>query len=171
MDNREKHLVLLEFKREALLYDLKNLGYIITDSAAKQTPEDKHNLADIGEDGNVDRVTRMMDLAHANVMQFLAKYVEKKLDEDTYGHDVLLDVDSYFVLLNILASIPGSAIGSLRTFIHEYIIAFTMEDWVSIVSPELQPIWAAKVAALEEKIKTCLSIYYRGMRIKQHPFP
>lgn len=166
----KKYLVLLEFKRKALLYDLANLGYIITDSTIKKTPEERHNIADITEDGNVDRVTRMMDLAHAKVMDILAKFVEHKLDTDTYGHDVLMDVDSYFVMLNIPSYVPGSAIGVLRTYIHEYIISFVMEDWL-MLNGEDASMWTAKKADLTAGIQKGFSKYRKGLVIKQHPFP
>ena len=54
--------VKLIFEREQLLYDIKNNAYVESHVMAPETEHAKHMVADVGEDGNVDRVTRVLDI-------------------------------------------------------------------------------------------------------------
>lgn len=53
--------VKLTFEREQLLYDIKNNAYVESHVMAPETEHAKHMVADVGEEGNVDRVTRVLD--------------------------------------------------------------------------------------------------------------
>ena len=60
-----KKSVRLTFKREELLYDIRNNAYVEGDVMQVNDAHDRHQVQDIGEEGNIDRVTRVLDLAHA----------------------------------------------------------------------------------------------------------
>ena len=54
--------VTLTFKRDELLYDIKNMGFVEGDTKKVESEHERHQVMDVGEDGNVDRVTRVLDL-------------------------------------------------------------------------------------------------------------
>lgn len=54
--------VKLLFKRSELLYDIKNYAYVEGDVMQVNTEHDRHQVQDIGETGNIDRVTKCLTL-------------------------------------------------------------------------------------------------------------
>ena len=54
--------ITLRFKREELLYDCKNYAYVEGDVMKTDDAHDRHQVQDIAEVGNVDRLTRVFDL-------------------------------------------------------------------------------------------------------------
>ena len=68
--------VKMTFKREELLYDIRNNAYVEGDVMQAKTEHDRHQVQDIGEDGNIDRVTRLLDLAHAECEEALFPYTK-----------------------------------------------------------------------------------------------
>ena len=51
--------VTLVFKREELLYDAENYSFVEGDIMQAEDEHARHQVFDIGQDGNVDRVTRI----------------------------------------------------------------------------------------------------------------
>lgn len=64
----------MEFMRDELLYDIKNVAYVVADTLKTEDEHDRHQVFDIGEDGNVDRVTRVMNLSFAEVVEWLQRF-------------------------------------------------------------------------------------------------
>ena len=52
--------VTLVFKREELLYDAENYSFVEGDIMQAEDEHARHQVFDIGQDGNVDRVTRIL---------------------------------------------------------------------------------------------------------------
>ena len=74
--------VKMTFKREELLYDIRNNAYVEGDVMQAQTEHDRHQVQDIGEDGNIDRVTRVLDLAHAECEEALFPYTKENVEQE-----------------------------------------------------------------------------------------
>lgn len=79
--------VKLTFKREELLYDIRNNAYVEGDVMQANTEHDRHQVQDIGEDGNIDRVTRVLDLAHAECAEALFPYTKENVEQETEMDD------------------------------------------------------------------------------------
>ena len=60
----DKKNVKLVFRREQLLYDIGNYAFVEGDLLGDDAEHIAHQVKDIVEDGNVDRVTRVLNLAH-----------------------------------------------------------------------------------------------------------
>ena len=70
-DTKDYIKVTLEFHRSELLYDIKNYAYIEGHVWGEENQHAQHTLVEIGEEGNVDRVNRMLGEAHAAVIEML----------------------------------------------------------------------------------------------------
>ena len=70
--------VSLKFKRSELLYDCANLGYVHGDTMHTDDEHDRHQVMDIVEDGNVDRVTRILNLAMSEIREALYPYTKEE---------------------------------------------------------------------------------------------
>ena len=79
--------VKMTFKREELLYDIRNNAYVEGDVMQAKTEHDRHQVQDIGEDGNIDRVTRVLDLAHAECEEALFPYTKENVEQESEMDD------------------------------------------------------------------------------------
>ena len=71
--------VTLTFKRDQLLYDIKNAAYVESHVMPPDTEHAKHMVADVGEEGNVDRVTRVLDLGVSMCREMLYPWAKKDI--------------------------------------------------------------------------------------------
>lgn len=81
-EDRTVVMHVMEFMREELLYDIKNVAYVTGDTLKTDDEHDRHQVIDVGEDGNVDRVTRMMNLAFAEVVEWLSRYTKLEVGKN-----------------------------------------------------------------------------------------
>lgn len=82
LTKRTKTVKLL-FKRSELLYDIKNYAYVEGDIMQVKTEHDRHQVQDIGETGNIDRVTKVLDLAYAESVEALFPYSKQEVEQET----------------------------------------------------------------------------------------
>ena len=82
LTKRTKTVKLL-FKRSELLYDIKNYAYVEGDVMQGKTEHDRHQVQDIGETGNIDRVTKVLDLAYAESVEALFPYSKQEVEQET----------------------------------------------------------------------------------------
>ena len=82
LTKRTKTVKLL-FKRSELLYDIKNYAYVEGDVMQVKTEHDRHQVQDIGETGNIDRVTKVLDLAYAESVEALFPYTKQEVEQET----------------------------------------------------------------------------------------
>lgn len=162
--------VTLTFKREELLYDCKNLGYVEGDVMRTQDEHDRHQVMDIGEDGNVDRVTRILDLGIAHCVELLYPYSKVPVEDETYMDDTLEDTDEYIVQLLVPDDFSQTTVTLLERLIHELLVDMVMADWMSITKPESKANWQEKIEQVETEIRTNLNGRCGRVRRTQTPF-
>lgn len=147
----EQRTVRLKFLRKELLYDVKNYAYVEADVMGEEKQHAQHVLADIGEEGNVDRVTRLLAVIHAAVIEMLYPYTKKEAIEEEID-DRLFAPEEYLVELHVPVTMSRTTIHLLSRLIHEYMVYRVLADWLSITNPEASANWSAKAAATEEGI-------------------
>ena len=110
--------------REEVLHDVASMAYVAADiREGKLTPHALHQTFDICEGGNLDRVTRVMDIAEAELRSVLREFNITLPDsgEEKEGYAVLL-----------------------RMYAHEYVVARILADWLSVTLPESAGVWQEK---------------------------
>ena len=80
----EKLKVTLTFKRAELLYDIKNCAYVESHVMTPDTEHARHMVADVGEEGNVDRVTRVLDLYVSLCRELLYPWAKKDISKTEF---------------------------------------------------------------------------------------
>ena len=163
-------IVTLTFKREELLYDIKNIGWIKGDTLTDEQQHAKHLIQDIGEEGNVDRVTRIMDLAFAVCVELCYPFSKEDVDDETVKDDTLVNANEYVLNLRVPATFSKTTVQLLLRYIHEFIIYQVLADWFSIVYPEGKGIWDEKLANAESEISSMLNSRTKRVRRKQSLF-
>lgn len=152
-DSKSKRKVILLFDRESLLYDIANIAYVEGDVMQADDPHDKHQVIDITQDGNVDRVTRLLDLAHATCVDYLYPYTKIDVEDGTELDDLFAEADTYRIEMSVPKAFSATTAKLLEQLIHEYMVAYVLCDWLSVTYPAASEKWAAKAQGLLEEVK------------------
>lgn len=151
--------VKLLFKRSELLYDIKNYAYVEGDVMQVNTEHDRHQVQDIGETGNIDRVTKVLDLAYAESVEALFPYTKQDVEQvtemdnmptvvydeepsDEGGDEVFTNEkpeetksQDYEIQLLVPDAYSKTTVTLLVRYIHEYMVCRVLADWMSITNP------------------------------------
>lgn len=157
--------VVLTFKRDEILYDCKNYAYVEGDTMKTQDEHDRHQVMDIAEDGNIDRVTRVLDLAFAACVELCYPYSKVEVGELTELDDTLAERDNLVLTLLVPDDFSQTTVELLRRLIHELLVYKVMADWTSHTKPESEAKWEKKAEETEEKISSSLN--YRVGRVRR----
>lgn len=161
--------VVLVFKRSELLYDASNYSFLEADIMKGDDEYLKHQVFDIDQNGNVDRVTRVLNLAHAECVEMLFPYTNRETETNEID-DTLTSPEFYRIEMSIPCTFSATTIELLKNLIHEYLICRVLEDWMSITKPESQSNWREKLEAAKRKIQVSLTSRGKVLRRKQSPF-
>lgn len=161
----------LEFKWQELLYDVENYSFVEGDIMDTNDVHARHQVIDIGQSGNIDRVKRVLNVAHAECVEMLYPYTkEKVLEEGKVLDNSLTASQSYIIALNLPNGFSMTTVQLLKHLIHEYLVCRVLADWMSITNPNSEANWERKFESLRSKIKTSLVSRTGKVRRKCKPF-
>ncbi|MGN0875345.1 MAG: hypothetical protein ACI4OZ_09185 [Akkermansia sp.] len=164
---------MLRFLTGELLYDVRTLAFVEADVTESENVHLRHELADIGEDGNVDRVMRMMRLAVARCADLLSPYAKHEVEDDEARDDVHEEPDAFEIVLSLPDDFSKERLTLLEHAVHEYVVCSVMSDWVGVVchsNVALVQAWKDRVENAESEIDGTLHSRTRRVRRTQTPF-
>ncbi len=159
--------VKLTFLREHLLYDIENYAYVESHVMAPDTEHAKHMVADVGEEGNVDRVTRVLDLGVSMCREMLYPWAKREIDNKELD-DRLKERQQYVIVMNVPTTMSQTTLTLVERLIHEYLVCRGVADWLSITNPQKAETWLAKAAEAESEIRVAIHSRMERSRIRQH---
>ena len=162
-----KRLVVIILKREQLLYDIKNYCYIEGDIMPEDTQHSRHMVQDVGEEGNVDRVTRILSLAHADVVERLYPFTQHEIHHPVVD-DRLREKPVYGIFLNVPETYSQTTLNLLGGLIHELMVCIAIADWMSITNPPKEETWKRKAEATLTRINQVKGQKRDRSRIRPH---
>lgn len=163
--------VALIFERKELIYDIANYSFVEGDIMNTDNDHIRHQVMDIAQKGNVDRVTRVLNVAHAECVEMLFPYTKREIPEDQICVcDKLSAPDVYYIELTLPITFSCTTIELLKHLIHEYLVCRVLADWMSITNPSSQANWEEKFRELKSKIQTSLVSRTGKIRRKLKPF-
>ncbi len=139
-----KRLVVIILKREQLMYDIENYCYIEGDIMPEDAQHGRHAVQDVGQEGNVDRVTRVLDIAHADIVERLYPFTQHEIYHPVVD-DRLRNKPVYGIFLKIPETYSQTTLNLLGKLIHELLVCEAVADWLSIVNPQKEETWRRKV--------------------------
>lgn len=169
VENKPKAAVLV-FKRDQLLYDISNYAFVEGEIMGEEAEHARHQVKDIAEEGNVDRVNRVLSLAHDECVEQLYPYTNEEVKDGEQLDDTLVAPDEYTIALKLPEGFAKSTLKLERTLIHEYMVCRVLQDWLSITFPNSAPNWERKMIQLKRKMKTTLLSRKLTIRRKLKPF-
>lgn len=165
----DKRTVRLRFIRQQLLYDIKNYAFVEADVMGEDREHARHVTADICEDGNVDRVNRILALIHAEVIEMLYPWTKQEPVEEEVD-DRLFTPDEYMVVLDVPVTMSRTTIHLLARLIHEYMVYRVLADWLEMTDAAASLRWMAKAEAAEEEISKVKKFRRKTLTRKSHPW-
>lgn len=157
----------LTFIRSELLYDISNYAYVHGD--LMEDDHQAHQLIDITEDGNVDRVSRIISLGIQECRQMLYPYTKKEEKREEVD-DKLNTPDIYEIKMCLPKDFAEGTVDLLEELIHEYLICRVLSDWLGIAAPSVKNPWEDKIEKIRSKIKSSLPSRIGKTRRPLSPF-
>ena len=168
-EDKGERTVRLKFMRSQLLYDIKNYAYVEADVMGEDKQHAQHVTADIGEPGNVDRVSRILAVVHAEVIELLYPYTKTAPIEEEID-DNLIAPESYVVEMHVPQRMSRTTMHLLARLIHEYMVYRVLADWLSITWPDAAEGWAARAQVARETIEEAKSMRMKTFTRATHPW-
>lgn len=164
-----KICVRLKFLRNELLYDIKNYAFIEGDVMGEENQHAQHVLVDIGEEGNIDRVSRILAVVHTAAIEMLYPYTKFKPVFEEIS-DKLYAPEEYIIEMLVPKTMSRTTLHHLSRLIHEFMVYRVLADWLSITNPDAAANWAAKASAAEDEIERAKTMHKGVFTRKTHPW-
>lgn len=166
--NRKK--LTLYFKRENLLYDIKNLAYVEGDIMPDEAQHAKHATQDIGEEGNEDRVSSVLGVVHAAVCELLYPYTKHETEEEMALTDDPERPELYVIDMEVPVDFSHTTAVLLERLIHEYMVYRVLSDWLGMTNGGRAAVWESRAAAAASEIRRNVNNRPGRTRRRLHPF-
>lgn len=160
----------LAFKREELLYDIKNLAWIEGHVMDEASQHNRHTLEDIGEDGNVDRVTRILDVVHAAAVEMLYPYTKIDVEGGEYLDDRLEEPERYYIEMQVPVTMSQTTLLLIEKLVHEFMVYRVLHDWLGITNPAAADKWLLKAEEAVAKINELKHLRTGVLTRPSHPW-
>lgn len=160
----------LTFKRDELLYDIKNVAFVEGDVIPGGTENNRHQTMDIAEEGNIDRVTRILDFVFAEIVESLYVLTRSDVVDGTVKTDTFTETGVYSANLNVDDSFSDTSAEYLEKLIHELLVARVLGEWLSITNPTASEKWLLKANDFKDKILSTSRKTSKRSRLKLHPW-
>lgn len=170
---KEKELkVRMVFNRQQLIYDIGNYAFVEGDIIGESAEHATHQVKDIVQAGNIDRVNRILDLASAECVEALYPYTKEWIDANNVLEldDNPVERETYTIELNVPLQFSATTARILKELIHEYMVCRVLQDWLEITYPQSSAIWAAKTQDARDKMKMSLLRLTTATRRPLKPF-
>lgn len=143
----------LTFLRTELLYDIKNIAYVEGDLISSNGEHNRHQTFDVGEDGNVDIVTRTLNLAYTEVVDELYPFTKKAVECGTTKDDVLQEPFDYVITMQVPEEFAQGTVDYLENLIHDFLVDRVLIDWLGMTNPGRKTHWQERLEDIRDKIE------------------
>lgn len=130
---------------------------------------ERHTVQDIGEAGNIDRVTRILDLALSECSEWLYPFTKRRIYRECLD-DRLTEKKVYSIFMRVPEDFSQTTLNAIENLVHEYLVCSALADWLSIANPKKAAVWKEKTEELKTAIKNKPRLRRNRLRISQHPF-
>lgn len=166
-------------RRAELIYDIANDAYIVSHVLPEEAECVRHMIADIADEGNIDRVDRIIQLALDYCVEMLYPYARIPLDACQYCEangvcfdNAMPEPGDRLLSLTFPSSYSQTTIRLMADYIHELVVARVLYGWLMLVGPDTKFAEAAlmRVGNAKEGIVSCRNRRYGVLKRKQAPF-
>ena len=159
----------LTILRPELLQDIAGMGYVEGDMIKTDDDHERHQVQDIVEDGNVERVTRVLDLTFAEIVELMLPFTKVASEDDARYNDVYREEEAYRLKMRLPDDFSDTTLKYVEKLVHELMTCRVMADWCSITKPSAVDNWNKKADDARTSIKNALT--HRGGRTRRGMSP
>ena len=171
---------MIELRKDELLYDIKNTAYVFADSRKDddKEPHGLHNIYDVCEDGNIDKVARLMDSAVEDCKELLFSMTRAKATSGGFVSDEWEEVtgspcndeDCYYLALRVPWSFSATSARSMMVYAHEYIVNRVLYKWMLLAYSDGAQTFGMLAEHARESLKTAAGRTALPVRIRKSLF-
>ena len=168
---REKRAT-LKFSTEELLHDIANMAYVEGDLIDGGNERAAHQVRDICEDGNRERVLRVVDMAVAKCRERLYPYTREDAQDGTELDNAPDEKEEHVISMLLPEDFSKTTLDYLNKLLHEYITCTALADWMTIANTENKAsaaTWAAKAEEAQEQVMKIINL--RRTRVRRTVSP
>lgn len=172
-NHQQKWPVTIDLKRDELLYDIKNMAYTEGETLKNMGDEIKSRVQDICEEGNIDRVNRMLEMAHAECVELLYSYTKDAIEPITWQNDEpkCACCKVYSIEMRMPVAMSQTTVTLLRNCVHDYMVDYVLADWLGANHLDKNAaFWTARCEDMKEKISEAVNFRVVPVRRTQRPF-
>lgn len=165
--------VSLVFKRGQLLYDIGNYAFVEGDIMPTKDDHERHQVMDVTQEGNIDLVTRILNLAHSEVVETLYPYTKEPVVDEEVFNDELEELEEYVIDMTVPQTYSRTSVKFLCGLIHDYLVCRVLYEWMchtNLANPLSKKNWEEKIESIKTKMKSAIRWRSKPLRIRQHPF-
>jgi hypothetical protein len=111
----------------------------------------RHQVFDVTQEGNVERVTRVLDLTFAEINELCYPFTKMNIDDGASDSDFYNEAYAYNIDMRLPDGFSETTFKLLKEYVHEMLVSRVLADWFSITYPEKSAVWLAKGYALYPK--------------------
>lgn len=171
---------MVEMVKQELLYDIKNTAYIFGDSQKKADTDTHtlHNIFDVGEEGNRDKLARILDSAVEDCREMLFRFAKDEMrgggfDSNEWEECVgspCNEEEAYYLAMMMPSGFSSTTVHTMTVYIHDYIVNQSLYEWMVLVYPDGAEQFKLLAEEKRQKIKDASNRSANHARIRLHPF-
>lgn len=143
--------------RNSLLYDISNIAYIVGDSIPDLDDKVRSAITDICEEGNIDRITRIMNRAYNDLLNLLYAYTKERVLEENRVDNLFSEPVEYKIRMMVPEDFSKTTVSALSECLHEYIVNIVIADWLSITKKDEMSTWQEKADIVLGRAKNIIN--------------
>ena len=153
----------MKITKKSLIYDISNMAYVVADFDPAN--HSLHRVRDICQDGNIDRVARVLGLCYSKVISLLFPVLQPpRCDENRDCLAEPHDFEFIFRKEGSLRFLLTKEIKlNIRETIREYMVTSVLADWLGITLPEAADVWKFKAETAFSSLQEIIAeVSYKG---------
>lgn len=166
----EQKTATLIVSRKEVLFDVGNYAFVEGDIMTSGDEHTRHQVFDIVQDGNIERVNRVLDLAYSECVEKMYPFTKLPIVHHIVTDDIVETDDDFVFRLKTPEGFSKTTAEYLTKLLHEYMAYRVLADWLSITKPESWKNWDEKMQGVSASIKSILNHRGQKYRRTQSPF-
>lgn len=172
--------VMIELQKKELVFDIKNTAAAYADSISSSVEDSHliHNVYDVGEEGNRDKLARILDSAVEDCKELLYRFTKMEMlgsgfDSNEWEECIgspTNEEESYYLAMRMPNGFSQTSVHTMTVYIHDYIVNQCLYEWLMIVYPDGADRFWSLAEEKKQKMKDASNRSAVRARITLHPF-
>lgn len=172
--------VMIELQKKELVFDIRNTAAAYADSISSSVEDSHliHNVYDVGEDGNRDKLARILDSAVEDCKELLYRFTKMEMlgsgfDSNEWEECIgspTNEEESYYLAMRMPNGFSQTSVHTMTVYIHDYIVNQCLYEWLMIVYPDGADRFWPLAEEKKQKMKDASNRSAVRTRITLHPF-